>query len=77
MPTAVTKTPPATGSLLEHAVVRLRRDFPERELKAGMIGAVVHVYADGTAYEVEFTSGSQALSLATLDRDDLEVVDRT
>jgi hypothetical protein len=42
-----------------------------------MIGAVVHVYADGTAYEVEFTSGSQALSLATLDRDDLEVVDRT
>ncbi len=77
MPTAVSKTPSAADPLLEHAVVRLCRDFPERQLQAGMIGAVVHVYADGTAYEVEFTSGSQAISLATLDRDDLVVVDRT
>ncbi len=40
----------------EHDVVVLLHDLPEAALSAGETGAVVHVYKDGRAFEVEFPS---------------------
>jgi uncharacterized protein DUF4926 len=41
-------------------------------LRSGDVGAVVHVYADGKAYEVEFVTGSgQTLAVETLEPKDL------
>lgn len=51
----------------EHNVVVLTRDVPEHNLRAGDVGAVVHVYAGSAGYEVEFTTGSgHTLAVATL-----------
>lgn len=36
--------------------VVLRQDFDEYGLKEGDIGAVVHCYRDGNAFEVEFVT---------------------
>lgn len=36
----------------------LARDIPEYNLEEGDIGAVVHVYRDGKAMEVEFVAAS-------------------
>ena len=38
----------------EHDRVVLTDDRPEQDLQAGDVGTVVHVYAEGTAYEIEF-----------------------
>jgi len=47
--------------------VILARDMPERKLRMGDIGAVVHVHRDGAAYEVEFvTLGGETLCVVTL-----------
>ncbi|MGH9843563.1 MAG: DUF4926 domain-containing protein, partial [Blastocatellia bacterium] len=43
--------------LTDYSVV-LTRDLPEYGLTSGDVGAVVHCYANGPAYEVEFVSGS-------------------
>ena len=40
----------------EHERVVLRGDVPAEGLQAGDVGTVVHVYEDGSAYEVEFTT---------------------
>ena len=40
----------------EHERVVLRAAIPSEELEAGDVGTVVHVYKDGVAYEVEFTT---------------------
>lgn len=42
----------------EHDAVVLARDLPSLGLERGDVGAVVHVYGDGAAVEVEFVSGS-------------------
>jgi len=39
--------------------IALSRDLPEYGLNRGDIGAVVHCYAEGKAYEVEFVSLSE------------------
>ena len=36
--------------------VVLTHDIPEHGLKKGDVGAVVHCYADGAAWEVEFVT---------------------
>ena len=47
--------------------VVLRHDIPEHGLKEGDIGAVVHCYRDGAAYEVEFvTAEGRTVALLTL-----------
>jgi hypothetical protein len=47
--------------------VVMARDVPEHKLRAGDIGAVVHVHRDGAAYEVEFvTRGGENLVPVTL-----------
>ena len=40
----------------EHARVVLKEPVPAEGLEAGDVGTVVHVYRDGLAYEVEFTT---------------------
>ena len=40
----------------EHDRVVLTVDLPAEGLKAGDVGTVVHLYRDGLAYEVEFTT---------------------
>ncbi len=40
----------------EHARVVLAAAVPSEGLVAGDVGTVVHVYRDGEAYEVEFTT---------------------
>jgi hypothetical protein len=40
----------------EHERVVLRNALPAEGLEAGDVGTVVHLYRDGLAYEVEFTT---------------------
>ena len=40
----------------EHDRVVLRTAVPPEGLEAGDVGTVVHIYRDGLAYEVEFTT---------------------
>lgn len=40
----------------EHERVVLTTAIPAEGLEAGDVGTVVHVYGDGRAYEVEFTT---------------------
>ena len=51
--------------------VVLKRDVGEYGLRSGDIGAVVHRYADGAAFEVEFVTADggtvAVLTLTTLD----------
>ena len=40
----------------EHEPVVLTASIPAERLEAGDVGTVVHLYRDGLAYEVEFTT---------------------
>jgi hypothetical protein len=40
----------------EHDRIVLTRPIPAQGLETGDVGTVVHVYADGDAFEVEFTT---------------------
>jgi hypothetical protein len=40
----------------EHDRIVLKKAIPAEGLEAGDVGTVVHLYRDGLAYEVEFTS---------------------
>jgi hypothetical protein len=40
----------------EHERVVLTTPVPQEGLEAGDVGTVVHLYRDGQAYEVEFTT---------------------
>ena len=59
----------------EHDAVVLTRDLPALGLERGDVGAVVHVYGDGEAVEVEFVSGSGAtVGVETLGLDDIRTL---
>ena len=50
--------------------VVLADDLPEYGLTHGDVGVVVHVYSDGTAYEVEFVTGEGAtVAVVTLQQE--------
>lgn len=52
--------------------VVLTRDLAEHGLAQGDIGAVVHRYPDGAAFEVEFvTAGGQTVAVLTLTAGDV------
>ena len=52
--------------------VVLTRDLPAHELKAGDVGAVVHVYAPGSSIDVEFVrADGRTLALVTLPSADI------
>ena len=52
--------------------VALTRDVEEHGLRRGDVGAVVHCYKDGDAFEVEFvTAEGRTVALLTLDARDV------
>lgn len=56
----------------ELETVVLTRDVAEYRLRAGDIGAVVHRYSDGTAFEVEFvTADGRTVAVLTLEGGDI------
>lgn len=56
--------------------VVLARDITEHGLRQGDIGAVVYVYADAGAFEVEFVTGSgETIALLTLTNDAVRPID--
>lgn len=58
--------------LPEHSMVVLTRDVTDAGLHAGDVGAIVHVYGEGEAYEVEFVDGDgSTLALVTLEAGDV------
>ncbi len=58
---------------LVHEVVRLKKDLPSSNLKAGTLGAIVMVYPESPqAYEVEFVdSDGDTLAILTLKEEDI------
>ena len=56
--------------------VVLSRDLPEHGLKEGDIGAIVHSYEEGEAFEVEFIAGhGHTLAVATLKSQDVRLME--
>jgi hypothetical protein len=56
----------------ELETIVLSRDLSEYGLNRGDIGAVVHCYAEGKAYEVEFVTGEgQTIAVVTLEAKDV------
>lgn len=59
----------------ELEAVALTHDIDEHSLKQGDIGAVVHCYKDGSAFEVEFvTAEGKTIALLTLNRTDVRQI---
>jgi hypothetical protein len=59
----------------EHSMVVLLHDRPAEGLSAGDVGAVVHVYEMGRAYEVEFVDGvGTTVALLTLPADEVRPI---
>ncbi|ACK72295.1 conserved hypothetical protein [Gloeothece citriformis PCC 7424] len=55
-------------------IVMLTHDIREQGLKKGSQGAIIHCYADGQAFEVEFVNDSgKTLALLTLEKADLQL----
>ena len=55
--------------------VVLARDIEEHGLKRDDIGAVVHRYRDGSAYEVEFVTGEgSTVAVLTLTSEDIRPI---
>jgi hypothetical protein len=44
------------AAISESARVVLKKPLPKERLEAGDVGTVVHVYRDGLAFELEFTT---------------------
>jgi hypothetical protein len=56
--------------------VVLARDIEEYGLKRGDIGAVVHGYENGVAFEVEFVTGEgQTIAVLTLTPEEIRAVE--
>jgi hypothetical protein len=59
----------------EHERVVLTAPVPDVHLEAGDVGTVVHVYADGAAYEVEFIAlDGHTTAVATLESNQVRPV---
>jgi hypothetical protein len=59
----------------ELELVVLNHDIEESGLKAGDVGTVVHCYADGAGYEVEFlTAEGKTIALLTLTTEDIRPI---
>lgn len=51
----------------EHDRIVLEKDLPEKKLKAGDVGTVVHIYHQEKAFEVEFmTLNGETVAIVTL-----------
>ena len=57
--------------------VVLAKDLKEYQLERSDVGAVVHVYEGGKAYEVEFVTGEgQTIAVTTLPEGDIRPMQR-
>ena len=55
----------------------LSRDLKEHGLTRGDVGAIVHRYADGKAFEVEFVTGEgRTIAVTTLTNSDIRPMQR-
>jgi len=55
----------------------LAKDLRDYHLRRGDVGAVVHVYEDGRAYEVEFVTGEgETVAVVTLSASDVRPMRR-
>ena len=62
-------------SIKELDIAVLNRDLAEFGLRKGDIGAVVHVYNDRGAYEIEFTSAvGESIAVLTLEAADIRLI---
>ena len=60
------------AELVEYGEAILMKDQPQVGLRAGDVGAVVMIYQDGAAYEVEFvTKQGKTLAVLTLPSDEV------
>jgi L-ascorbate metabolism protein UlaG (beta-lactamase superfamily) len=56
-------------------IVVLTHDIKDHGLTEGDIGAVVHCYSDGNAYEVEFTTAEgKTIAVLTLTLNDIRLM---
>jgi len=61
----------------EHERVVLTAPVPAEGLEAGDVGTVVHLYRDGLAYEVEFTTlDGKTAAVVTLEANQVRPVGR-
>lgn len=61
--------------ITEHDTVVLTSGIAEHGLQAGDVGAVVHAYPEGGAYEVEFVSGDgSTVAVVTVEADSIRPV---
>ena len=61
----------------EHERLVLTAPVPAEGLEAGDVGAVVHLYRDGLAYEVEFTTlDGKTAAVVTLESNQVRPVRR-
>lgn len=68
----------AGGKMKEHEPVVILADRREHGLQKGDVGAIVHVYGDGEAYEVEFVSGNgQTVAVLTLAASEIRSLAKT
>ncbi|MPZ21590.1 MAG: DUF4926 domain-containing protein [Luteitalea sp.] len=59
----------------EHDRVVLTAPVPKERLEVGDVGTVIHVYPDGKAFEVEFTTlDGRTAAVATVEASDLRPV---
>ena len=59
----------------EHGRIVLTSDLPQEGLKAGDVGTVVHVHANGEAFEIEFlTLDGKTAAVATVTASQLRPV---
>lgn len=59
----------------EHERAVLLVDLPDYGLQTGDMGTVVHLYADGLAYEIEFfTADGQTFDVVTVEAIDVRPV---
>ena len=61
----------------EHDCVVLTQDLSDAGLKAGDVGAVVHVHQEGAGYELEFmTLAGETITVATLLASQIRAISR-
>ncbi len=61
----------------EHDRVILEKDLPEKKLKAGDVGTVVHVYPQKEAFEAEFmTLSGETVAIVTLPASQVRAVSK-
>lgn len=71
MSTATTKLLSESRPFGEHDCVRLAEAHKDAGLKKGAVGAIVHVYPGGAAYEVECPDAKEGHEVLTLESKDL------